>query len=904
VDALLDLPEDALADSCASRDRARRLDARLSRLAAGTAAAAHPAEAQEPAARPRRGPTAYLTAAAVHRHLANCNVTKAANCLDEAPIAEASPEVIERLITLHPEEPQPEVPAPDDAPLEITQAQLADVLHNLPRGKAGGPSGWTYEHVRAAANSSKACFDAILRLVNGIVRGALPHTPRLFDCRLLPTGSLDTKIRPIAISEVWLRIAALCALAALPGIGNSLLHLQVGVGVSGGAEIVPHALRAALAAAPGSALLRVDFSNAFNAMRRAPMLRAVSKRCPKLFRLAHWLYGRHTRLWVEGAPASAAPIISQRGARQGDPLGPTLFALTLQDALEEVPAQVPTAAPLALHDDVTVHGCPAALGAARSVLEDNAGPLGLDLAIHKCGVYAESAAVCEAAAIATGVPACPDGIAVGGSPIGTDAFVLEFMRAKTDKVAELVGKAQELPLAEQDRCLLLRLSLSARLTYAARTAPVGQCAAQVHALLDNAAAAVALGAVAPLLPFKGHTAAAQLHLPLRLGGLGFRRLDPDEHAAAGVASLALAQSAMATGPALFRPLDGPQRPLVQATWRRICERAPTISEADDVGDAHARGDLANAQRALSKVLQERAHEALLLSEDATSDSGRRTLSRLHSVGCSQAGAWLEALPTHPALTLRNGPFRAALRRRLGESTVPPAPPGLECYCGTDLHAATAEHLLSCRAVNRLWTMRHDAMRGITRAAMRRAGIASSVEPQLAALHREAQRADTTRHPRTGVGDSRGDILAVVDSVQTVYDVVVIHPGCASHRKAAAESVGGAVERAARGKFTTYARREGAFYEFVPLAAETHGRLGREFMQLINALGARAAGSSRGQFTKQTFINGVCRELSVALCVYNAMVENAVAGFYARAAGDSFVEGLASPSAEVGDEASL
>ena len=44
--------------------------------------------------------------------------------------------------------------------------------------------------------------------------------------------------------------------------------------------------------------------------------------------------------------------------------------------------------------------------------------------------------------------------------------------------------------------------------------------------------------------------------------------------------------------------------------------------------------------------------------------------------------------------------------------------------------------------------------------------------------------------------------------------------------------------------------------------------------------------------------------SVALCVYNAMVANAVAGFCVRAAGDSFVEGLASSSAEVGDEASL
>ena len=102
----------------------------------------------------------------------------------------------------------------------------------------------------------------------------------------------------------------------------------------------------------------------------------------------------------------------------------------------------------------------------------------------------------------------------------------------------------------------------------------------------------------------------------------------------------------------------------------------------------------------------------------------------------------------------------------------------------------------------------------------------------------------------------------------------------------------------------YARREGTFYDFVPLALDTHGRLGWEFMQLINALAAKAAGVSGGKFPKQIIVDGVRRELSVAQCVYNAMAENAVAGVYAHAACDSSVKGLRSPSAEIGDEASL
>ena len=50
---------------------------------------------------------------------------------------------------------------------------------------------------------------------------------------------------------------------------------------------------------------------------------------------------------------------------------------------------------------------------------------------------------------------------------------------------------------------------------------------------------------------------------------------------------------------------------------------------------------------------------------------------------------------------------------------------------------------------------------------------------------------------------------------------------------------------------------------------------------------------------------VCRELSVTLCGYNSMIEQAVAGYYARAStsGRSFVEALSVPSAEVGDDVS-
>jgi hypothetical protein len=73
----------------------------------------------------------------------------------------------------------------------------------------------------------------VLRFVQAVVRGDLPHLPRLLDARLLPLSKPSGGVRPIAIGEVWYRLAALCALAACPDAEHSLAPLQVAVGQEG-----------------------------------------------------------------------------------------------------------------------------------------------------------------------------------------------------------------------------------------------------------------------------------------------------------------------------------------------------------------------------------------------------------------------------------------------------------------------------------------------------------------------------------------------------------------------------------------------------------------------------------------------------------------------------------------------
>jgi hypothetical protein len=70
-------------------------------------------------------------------------------------------------------------------PAEVSAGHLSSVLSALPRGKAGGRYGWTYERVNAAADNGLAAFEAILKRVNAMVAGRLPHLGAFLGSNLI-----------------------------------------------------------------------------------------------------------------------------------------------------------------------------------------------------------------------------------------------------------------------------------------------------------------------------------------------------------------------------------------------------------------------------------------------------------------------------------------------------------------------------------------------------------------------------------------------------------------------------------------------------------------------------------------------------------------------------------------------
>ncbi len=286
-------------DSAASRSRGARVRARLAELhslpshdhvpADGT-----PAADSAPAAPPAPPDAARRLAGRVRFHLSNGSVSRAARCISNQPAADVTDTVLEQLRALHPAEALPALPPQTVPAVVVTADDLNAVLRRLPAGSAPGPSGWTYEHIRAAATSSPAAHDSVLRVVNLLVSGSLPHIPALVASHLIALRKPGGRgIRPLAVGEVWLRLAGLCAMQACPSATSTLAPLQLAVGVRGGAQCLGHGISAALRSDPTNAVLQVDWRNAFNEVRREEVLRAVADRAPALLPFAVWSYGSH-----------------------------------------------------------------------------------------------------------------------------------------------------------------------------------------------------------------------------------------------------------------------------------------------------------------------------------------------------------------------------------------------------------------------------------------------------------------------------------------------------------------------------------------------------------------------------------------------------------------------------------
>jgi hypothetical protein len=298
-----------------------------------------------------------------------------------------------------------------------------------------------------------------------------------------------------------------------------------GVGCPGGVEVVAHSLRDTLETHKSSklGLLKIDFRNAFNEVKRDHFVKAVRDIFPGMSTWTQWCYGEATMLLYDHQHV----IWSRAGVQQGDPLGPLYFCCGINALVNEIDALNPVYNKWYM-DDGGIVGDVELLKRVWEILKTRGPALGLHLNPSKCE-WSWLDPECTLA-----YPIRLDGVGeenqvklvphseiqMLGVPLGDTDFVSEFVEKKLlGRLQETVAKLVEFE-DSQAATYLLRVSYSTvRAVHFMRTTPLSQWREQgvkFDTMVRTAAERILS------FPMSERTF-AQAALTPKLGGLGLRK---------------------------------------------------------------------------------------------------------------------------------------------------------------------------------------------------------------------------------------------------------------------------------------------------------------------------------------------------------------------------------------------
>ena len=151
---------------------------------------------------------------------------------------------------------------------------------------------------------------ALTGFVNCLLQGEIHPSvsPVLFRGNLIALEKKTGGVRPTAIG--YTVRAAKCANSfAASQLKDYFSPIQLGVGTPGGCEAAVHATRRYIEALPEShVVVKINYKNAFNTLRRDLMLQSVASAVPGIYRFCHLSYSQSSILKLE-----SRTLLSQEG---------------------------------------------------------------------------------------------------------------------------------------------------------------------------------------------------------------------------------------------------------------------------------------------------------------------------------------------------------------------------------------------------------------------------------------------------------------------------------------------------------------------------------------------------------------------------------------------------------------
>ncbi|CAI7787448.1 unnamed protein product [Closterium sp. NIES-53] len=270
----------------------------------------------------------------------------------------------------------------------LTVDILARAIHTAARASAAGPLGWLTEHLRDTFLTEPSSLVHLLEVFNQWVAGQVPERarPSLAASNLVGLSKPNGDVRPVAIGEVLPHILArvLC-ITLTPAMASHFQPChQLDIGTSAGMEILTHAFCSALTSHTDWCALQIDVANAFNSFHRRAMFKGL-RESPFLGLIPFLgiFYRTPSDLYLRAGPFVETLALA-RGSRQGDLLGPFLFAFTQQLVMEPFTREFADLLFLSYADDTYILGPAARLLEAFGVLREQLQGVGLEVQAPKC----------------------------------------------------------------------------------------------------------------------------------------------------------------------------------------------------------------------------------------------------------------------------------------------------------------------------------------------------------------------------------------------------------------------------------------------------------------------------------------------------------------------------------------
>lgn len=738
----------------------------------------------------------------------------------------------------------------DPTPHQINSDHVIRGIGALQFGSAQGVSGWTFKAIkeiclhRSKENNDvvfQSCVDSIAGFFNACLRGELPSSviALLTASRsvLIPKQNDPGSYRPLGIGESWYRVLGRIVMANLgERVGERLLPLQLAVGIKGGVEIAGRMCQMIFDHDPEYAVGGMDMKNAFNSMRRKPILEGIRRYCPSLVSFFRSVYGsagilRNSKGEVVGTSAT--------GVRQGDPLAFLFYCCGLQKFLIRLAEIFDGLCGDRFHilysyaDDIHIGGpadaCEAFL---NSPIPEELERAGISFVLRKFKLVGRS--VTENAPYTTS----REGTTFLGAPCGTETHVRIACLEAVQSARTTLGSLRL--VGTQSAVLLMQQCINRRLGYIARVVDRGWAAGAWHefdlAISKALAELIDLGALPPHLLEQVTTVRG---LPEALGGLNIPAyVSPNTECGLQVSRGTIEEFLQRFVPQLIDQLEAFPKTGV-ARYRDVM----ATRDMDTIPDYVI---LNTWKSTANSMLAEK--QDLLARNLAAAGKGKESRWLVDSA-YPHSARWMRWRGGHKKqLIWTSEQLKAALRLRLllpisGNRN---ATRVLRCPCGSEVDT-DPWHCLDCRVYAGIANNRHNKVRDILGSYVKAVkNGAGSTTPEVDA-------------PGTG---KRADLMVRDGAAQITYIDVSITNTCSNGAMRLARGED-ALERQRVSKELEYQGLDPRDGRLVPFVLAATGKMENSAIIYANSF-ITAANSSRYFLKTKCF-----REISVTIAQHNA-----------------------------------